>query len=296
MCDTDDDFFLFFRQTEEDIVRPDDRVINLCNAPADSPSVYLDNGTLDELALKAIGKMLPFLENVNVVSFANTELADEDISILGEALTKSSIHILKLNNNMLTDAGAKKLVELVSSNKSLEEIDVSGNKIGNEGAASLASLFAAKQIKSINIENNKVADAGIGTWCAALKDVSTPILQFSANNIGDGACAAIAALIKDNVSILEVHLDQNSISDAGCATLCKALANNGTVLKVDLSNNAISSTGLKQVHEMLKTNKVLRFIDISNNEIFESSNSSIALAKLEYSRFQKYQEGLTPRK
>lgn len=61
--------------------------------------------------------MLPFLENVNVVSFANTELTDEDVKLLGEGLSKASVHVLKLNNN----------------------------KIGNDGCATLASLLASSR-------------------------------------------------------------------------------------------------------------------------------------------------------
>jgi hypothetical protein len=150
--------FEYLAATEAQEVRADPRVENLCNAQADCPSVYLDNGELSDTALKAVGSVLPFLENVNVVSFANTELTDEDVALLGEGL-KASIHVLKLNNNKISNQGCTTLASLLSASRSLEELDVSGNNIGDDGVTALSSLFASKNpIKSLKIESNRIGD------------------------------------------------------------------------------------------------------------------------------------------
>lgn len=288
--------FSYLAVTEEQGVRPDPRVINLATAPADCPSVYLDNGELSDESLSAVGDILPFLENVNVVSFANTDLSDADVTLLGEGLGKSSVHVLKFCGNNLTDEGAKQLANVLAANRCLDELDVSGNKISDEGAAALAGLFSAKHpITSLNVQNNRVGDAGVTAICAALKaQPSVPVLQFSQNNISDVGVAAIASLIKANASILEVHLGNNSITDAGVAVLCEALKVNQSVLKVDLKGNSIGPAGVASLHQVFKQNKVVRDIDVSHNEITEGAalaaslaDESISVSSLAFSRFRK---------
>jgi Ran GTPase-activating protein (RanGAP) involved in mRNA processing and transport len=288
--------FAYLAITEEQGVRADPRCLNLTNAPADCPSVYLDNGELSDESLQAVGSVLPFLENVNVVSFANTELSDADITILSEGLGKASVHVLKLTGNQLTDTGAQQLSTILASSRNLDELDVSGNKIGDAGAKALATLFSAKNpLKALNIESNNISDAGITDVCAALKGATVPILRFGDNSISDVGVAAIASLIKANATILELQLGTNSITDSGVEVLSEALKGNTSILKVDLSKNAIGPGGVAALHNVFKENKVIRHIDLSDNsEIMEgqalaasmSADASIAVSSLAFSRYQ----------
>ncbi len=283
----------YLTATETEQVRPDPRVENLCNAPADCPSVYLDNGELADTALRAVADVLPFLENVNVVSFANTDLADEDVALLGEGLSKASVHVLKLNNNSLKDHGAKTLSTLLAAARCLDELDVSGNQIGDEGATALATLFSAKNpLKRLNIEANKVSDKGITALATALRNVSLPALKFAKNDIGDAGVAAIASLIKSNSTILHVDLANNSITDAGLQVLCEVLKSNTSVLTLNVSRNNLTLAGVTAIHGLLSVNKVLRTVDISDNNIAESpalagvlTDPSVSISSFAFSRY-----------
>lgn len=249
--------FTYLSATEAEEVRADPRVENLCNAQADCPSVYLDNGELSDTSLKAISDVLPFLENVNVVSFANTELTDDDVKLLGEGLSKASVHVLKLNNNKISNDGCATLATLLSGNRNLEELDVSGNAISDAGVSALSALFSAKNpLRSLKIESNRIGDKGISDLAAALRSASVPTLKFSKNDIGDAGAAAVASLLKNNSSILHVDLSSNSITDAGVAVLCEVLKTNTSVLTVDLSRNQLTPAAVESIHSLLKTNKV----------------------------------------
>lgn len=272
--------FSYLSATEEEAVRPDTRVINLCNAPADCPSVYLDNGSISATALKAVAEILPFLENVNVVSFSNCELNDEDVNAVGQGLAKGSIRVLNLNGNNLTSEGAKLLATVLSTNKTIEEVDVSNNQITDEGATALSALFSGKHpIKRLNVEANKIGDQGCAELCKGLAGVSgTTVLRFGKNDIGDAGVAAIADLLRSNSTITEVQLHNNSITDAGAATICDALRDNSSVLKLDLSHNSLGPAGVHSIHNLLKANKVLRNVDVSGNEdIVEGASLAAAL-------------------
>ncbi len=178
----------------------------LTAAPADCPSVYLDNGHISATALKAVAEILPFLENVNVVSFSNCELNDEDVNAVGQGLAKGSIRTLNLNGNNLSSEGAKLLATVLSTNKTIEEVDVSNNQITDEGATALSALFSGKHpIKRLNVEANKIGDQGCAELCKGLAGASgTVVLRFGKNDIGDAGVAAIADLLRANSTITEV--------------------------------------------------------------------------------------------
>lgn len=285
--------FRYIAKTDEEATRPDTRVVNLCNAPADCPSVYLDNGALADTALVAVASVLPFLERVNVVSFNNTELADEDIALLNEGLSKGSFRVLKLSNNRLTGAGAAALARLLASNKTVEELDVSNNQIDDAGVTALAGLVEQGIIRSLNIEGNKCGDAGLASLCKALAVTPTPVLQLSKNNIGDAGAAALGALVKNSSAIIDIQLNKNHLTDAGVTALCAALKDNKSVLKLDLSENAVGPAGVAALHDLLKTNKVIGSIDVSGNpDIVEGKalaaalqNEGLQLGSLTFSRY-----------
>lgn len=169
--------------------------------------------------------VLPFLERVNVVSFHNTDLADEDIAVLGEGLSKGSFRILKLSSNHLTDAGAATLAQLLAGNKTVEELDVSSNQIGDAGATALADLLT-KTLRELRIEGNKMGDAGVAALCLGLQANPPAILRFGQNSVGDEGAAAIGALLKSSTTIIEVQLGKNNLTNAGVAVLCEALKAN----------------------------------------------------------------------
>lgn len=260
--------FSYLAITDAESVRPDVRVINLCHAPADCPSVYFDNAGMAPSGIKAVAEILPFLENINVVSFGKCELTDDDVNLLGPGLAKGSIRVLNLQGNSLTSEGAKSLATTLSTNKTIEEVDVSGNQITDEGATALSALFSGKHpIKRLNIEANKVGDQGCAELCKGLQgSTGTTVLHFGKNDIGDAGVAAIAELLRSSPGITEVQLHNNNIGDAGVATLCEALLDNGSVIKVDLSHNSVGPAGVKSIHNLLQQNKTIRHVDVSGNQ------------------------------
>jgi hypothetical protein len=286
--------FAYLAATEAEQVRPDTRVLNLCNAPADCPSVYFDNGAISATSLHAVAQILPFLENVNVVSFSKTELTDDDINAVGQGLAKGSIRVLNLPGNHLTSEGAKLLAAVLATNKTIEEVDVSNNQITDEGATALSALFSGKHpIKRLNVEANKIGDQGVAELCKGLAGASgTTVLQFGKNDIGDAGVVAVADLLRANSTIAEVQLHNNSITDEGVATICDALADNVSVVKLDLSHNSLGPGAVQHIHKLLSVNKSIRHVDVSGNEeIVEGAklaaclqNGSLTLSSLAFTR------------
>ncbi len=212
------------------------------------------------------------------------------------------------------NAGAVALAALLGANKTVEELDLSGNEIGDEGVVALAGLLEKGTLKVLNIEGNKVGDTGIAALCRGVSVSGVPVLKFTNNNVGDAGAAAIGELVKNSTSILEVRvvcekgcvcfslllniveqvqLGKNHVTDKGVETLCNALKSNKSVLKLDLSENVVGPAGVAALHELLKTNRVIGSIDVSGNaEIVEGKAlasalqyDGLTLASLTFSRY-----------
>jgi Ran GTPase-activating protein (RanGAP) involved in mRNA processing and transport len=82
------------------------------------------------------------------------------VRLLSEVLLpkqNSSLHILYLSKNMISDNGIKYLSEMLQTNETLKELWLSHNEISNEGVKQLANVLAYKNktLKFLSLSMNK---------------------------------------------------------------------------------------------------------------------------------------------
>jgi Ran GTPase-activating protein (RanGAP) involved in mRNA processing and transport len=93
----------------------------------------------------------PTLVELNLVSYG---LVPETVEPIAEALkTNKSLKILNLSRNRIRDQGATALSFALRINDTLESLDVSWNEIGAPGAVSIADTLLVNQtLLDLNIE------------------------------------------------------------------------------------------------------------------------------------------------
>ncbi|MGZ5781128.1 MAG: hypothetical protein ACXWIN_09260, partial [Burkholderiaceae bacterium] len=108
-------------------------------------------------------------------------------------------------------AGVMVAIETMSKNSSLLRLslDLSGNNIGDVGAAALAKNTT---ITHLDLRGNYLRDAGAA---ALAQNTTITHLDLSGNRIGDAGAAALA----QNTTITHLDLSRNSIGDVEAATL-----------------------------------------------------------------------------
>ena len=120
------------------------------------------------------------------------------------------------------------LTERLGSLTQLTSLNLVGNEIGAEGAASLAALT---QLTSLDLESNQIGDAGAAAL-AALTQLTS--LNMARNQIGAEGAAALAALTQ----LTRLDLRINQIGAEGTA----ALAALTQLTRLDLSKNPVVET------------------------------------------------------
>ncbi|XP_033098062.1 leucine-rich repeat-containing protein 71-like isoform X4 [Anneissia japonica] len=125
--------------------------------------VNLWNVNLSEAVIKEFASFLPQCPNLKTLAIDGTICVEESWALLiGE---ESLLTSLSLRNNGITDKGAamigKALSTVKTCNKNLISLNLSGNKISDIGATSIAQgLRMNRALLSLSLANNNVSNEG----------------------------------------------------------------------------------------------------------------------------------------
>ena len=149
---------------------------------------------------KGLEKLIADQERRSIIDLSRLHLTDRDIAVvIRHAIYEKKCRGLNLWGNELTAESMHILANVSHGNRTLKELDLSHNRLSDEGAKILANVLSL---------NN-----------CALKE-----LDLSSNNITDEGAHYLARMLRENTKILRLILDNNEITDRGLALLTDAIA------------------------------------------------------------------------
>ena len=87
------------------------------------------------------------LNNISVLDFPNNTLTDECIDVFTKAMANKKITLLNLSNNKISNEGVKNLAIFIANGKSyLVTLNLSLNLIEDDGAVTLLKVWAGLHI------------------------------------------------------------------------------------------------------------------------------------------------------
>ncbi|NWI87989.1 LRC34 protein, partial [Pitta sordida] len=228
-------------------------------------------------------------------------VTDDDLGVLASVLRHAAfVTGLDLGFNVLTDAGAKTLARFLQENNSLQYLNLrfndigtsgaeliagalhrneslvhmkmTGNKIGNQGGMFFASML---QINS-TLEKLDLGDCELGLKCLiAIAIALTQNKSLRAINLNrpllysqeEETTVHMAQMLKNNSSLVELHLSKHEMKNFGVEQLCEALHENSSLRYLDLSCNKITCDGAQFLRELLIHNQTLEILDLNANRI-----------------------------
>ncbi|NXY91294.1 LRC34 protein, partial [Alcedo cyanopectus] len=245
-------------------------------------------------------------------------VTDDDLQVLVSVLSKTVLVTgLDLRCNILTDAGAKHMATFLQENSTLRYLNLmfndigtsgaelmaralhrnetlvylrmTGNKIGNKGGMFFASML---QINS-TLEKLDLGDCDMGTQCLiAIATALTQNRSVKAINLNrpllysqeEETTVHIALMLKNNSSLVELHLCKHEMKNFGVERLCEALSENSSLRYLDLGLNKITCDGIKFLGELLKQNQTLEILDLNANRIEDEGAIYLSEALATYNR------------
>ncbi|XP_062442170.1 protein NLRC5 [Rhea pennata] len=218
-----------------------------------------------------------------------------------ERATQTTHMKLCLHGCSLSPQHAEEIVAILQSCPRLSEVDLSGNKLGDEGCSCLLKSLPSISIsKQLDLSENHLSIEGI---CSLLKSVNTcqkimevevslchktSILRFT----GDREFASPHPRGEPVFSIgdqedreenqtptatKKIRLTDSHFQASDLEKLCAVLKECSSISELDLSNTALGDKGLWQLFQFIPSLKVLHSLKLNDNQI--SLNSVFFLAQ-----------------
>ncbi|NXM76966.1 LRC34 protein, partial [Serilophus lunatus] len=228
-------------------------------------------------------------------------VTDDDFGVLASVLGHAAfVTGLDLGCNVLTDAGAKTMATFLQENSSLRYLNLMFNDIGTSGAELIAgALHRNESLVHMKMTGNKIGNRG-GMFFASMLQINSTLEKLDLGDCDLGlksliaiaialtqnkslkainlnrpllygqqeeTTVHIARMLRNNSSLVELHLSKHEMKNFGVERLCEALYENSSLTYLDLSCNKITRDGVKFLGELLKHNQTLKILDLSANRI-----------------------------
>lgn len=217
------------------------------------------------------------------IKCVNAGLGFEDARAIADSLRGegggSECEELFLGANKFGSDGANVFGEVLRAKTSLRKLDLAANRIDAKGADKLAEALKGNMtmLEFLNLSYNSLHDEGTAKLADALKQNKAPYLQdlnLGMNEIGPAGCRAVAMVLKERSSDLQVlNMSRNVCKAAGGYDIAEALKENNTLKKLNLAGSIqcpnIESSGAKAIAEALKMPSPLR--ELQNDATHEDN-------------------------
>ncbi|XP_048052028.1 NACHT, LRR and PYD domains-containing protein 12-like isoform X2 [Megalobrama amblycephala] len=209
----------------------------------------------------------------------------EGCAALASAMRSNShLRELNLSENKIRDKGLMLLSDgLKDPHCKLEKLKLSRCNITAEGCAALASaLRSNSHLRELDLTGNKIGDEGLTLLSYGLKDPHCKLekLMLCRCNITDEGCAALASALRSNSHLRELDLSENKIGGRGLTLLSGGLKDPHCKLeKLRLIKCNIKDESCAALTSALRSNSHLRELDLSRNNIRNASRKSLSALK-----------------
>ncbi|XP_072131327.1 NACHT, LRR and PYD domains-containing protein 3-like isoform X1 [Mobula birostris] len=148
------------------------------------------------------------------------KLGDSGVKLVSVALRKSECKIQKLELYRvgLTDSGAEDLASALGTNRSLRELNLSVNELGDSGVKLVSAALRNPEckIQKLGLWGVGLTDSGVEDLVSALiTNPSLKELDLVFNSLTDRSIPALRRLIVNLPSLERIRLDQNRFSETG---------------------------------------------------------------------------------
>jgi Ran GTPase-activating protein (RanGAP) involved in mRNA processing and transport len=175
------------------------------------------------------------------------------------------------------------LVELLRANPTIRCLDLSLNRLADEGASIIGDFFKANGgLISIDLRSNGIGIPGcvaIFSGLRANSHVTTVDLSavdgIDRNRVGTLGCQALAAVLGCNRVLSHLNVAMCGITADGCLALSNCLIRNTALLALDLTANRFGSVGTMNLFQKDGAFGQLTSLFIARNAIGDDASGAI---------------------
>ncbi|XP_041070940.1 NACHT, LRR and PYD domains-containing protein 3-like [Carcharodon carcharias] len=247
-------------------------------------NVKLDGNNLTHKSCEQLVGVLNDNHSIILLDLADNNLQDKGAILLCNALKaeQCSLQMLSLGGNKLTASCCKDLAEVLEQNKTLVELDLSNNRIGEEGLGQLSEALKNENctLQKLGLNSIFAFEFGLmGTYedasgaeklCDILKSKNCTLqsLGLAKNSFTQKGCANLISSLTGNHILTELDLSSNNLHNEGITALCEILKGPDCKIKsLKMANTKLTSDCCETLASLFNTNQALTELDVSMNEL-----------------------------
>ncbi|XP_067882420.1 NACHT, LRR and PYD domains-containing protein 3-like [Heterodontus francisci] len=196
--------------------------------------LWLERNNLTDSCFEDLSSALSTKQSLTDLNLSDNKLGDSGVKLPFEALRNPDCKIqgLELERNNLTDSCIEDLSSALSTNRSLTDLNLSDNKLGDSGVKLLSEALRNPDCK---IQGLDLSDVGLTDSCASALSTSQSLkyLNLRSNSFTDRSVPALRRLILNCRSLERIQLRGNEFSSNGVNQL-KSLQDTRPRLNVDV--------------------------------------------------------------
>ncbi|XP_051865755.1 NACHT, LRR and PYD domains-containing protein 14-like isoform X6 [Pristis pectinata] len=206
------------------------------------------------------------------LDLAWNDLGDSGVKLVSEALRnpECKIHKLGLWCVGLTAAGVVDLASALSTNRSLTELDLGGNKLGDSGVKLVSEALRNPEckIQKLGLQRVGLTAAGVVDLASALRtNRSLTELDLIDNDLGDSGVKLVSeALRNPECKIHKLDLGWTGLTDSGTNNLVSVLSTNRSLRELDLRSNSLTDRSVPALRRLTQTLPCLEWLRLDENE------------------------------
>ncbi|XP_067835988.1 NACHT, LRR and PYD domains-containing protein 3-like isoform X1 [Heptranchias perlo] len=262
---------------------------------------------------EGLQRLGPALHKCQVLRLVRNKLGDSGVKLLSAALRNPDCKIQELDlcDNDLTASCIEDLVSALSTNRSLTDLNLGRNHLGDSGVKLLSAalrnpdckiqelqlrdndltdsctedlssaLSANRSLMGLDLSNNKLGDSGVKLLSAALRNPDCKIqkLELCANDLTDSCTDDLSSALSTNRSLTVLNLSYNKLGDSGVKLLSEALRNpDCKIQKLELCANDLTDSCTEDLVSALSTNRSLTVLNLSQNKLGDSGVKLLSAA------------------
>ncbi|XP_078060886.1 NACHT, LRR and PYD domains-containing protein 3-like isoform X1 [Mustelus asterias] len=270
-----------------------DSGVKLLSAPLRNPEckiqkLHLHENDLTDSCAKDLASALSTNRSLIDLNLGYNKLGDSGVKLLSVALRNPDCKIQKLhlNVNSLTDSCAEDLASALSTNRSLIDLNLSLNKLGDSGVKLLSAALRNPEckIQKLNLYGNDLSDSCAEDLASALSTNRSLIdLNLGDNKLGDSGVKLLSVALRNpDCKIQQLHLRHNALTDSCAEDLASALCTKQSLRILHLELNSFTDESVPALRRLILTCRSLEGIWLSNNQF--SPNGNTQLESLQGSR------------
>ncbi|XP_051865121.1 NACHT, LRR and PYD domains-containing protein 3-like isoform X2 [Pristis pectinata] len=275
--------------------------------------LWLNHSDLNGPEAENLAYALTANRSLTELDLGGNTLGDSGVKLLSAALRNPECKIqrLWLWRVDLTDSGAEDLASALSTNRSLTELDLGYNDLGDSGVklmcASLrdpeckiqkldlsrvgltdsgavdlvSALGTNRSLTELDLGYNELGDSGVKHLSVALRDAECKIqrLGLTCNDLTASCAEDLASALSANPWLMELKLGINELGDLGVKLLSVELSNPGCkIQRLRLDENGLTASCVEDLASALSTNSSMTGLDLSYNELGDSGVKQLSAA------------------